>query len=85
MGTDKLRNSNLPQERQFLITRGIPCTKRIKQLQKQDEETKEVELEDGWVETDNPSCHSGAKSGAGAMDIDDIHDIDDAEVGGTGQ
>jgi ubiquitin-like-conjugating enzyme ATG3 len=31
-GTDKLRNSNLPQDRQFLITRGIPCTRRIKQL-----------------------------------------------------
>lgn len=83
-GTDKLRNPNLPPERQFLITRGIPCTKRIKELQKLDEEHKERDLEDGWVETASTGNkgHSGA---AAAMDIDDMQDIDDAEVGGVVQ
>ena len=69
-GTDKLRNTNLPADRQFLITSGIPCTKRIKQLQQleKDGTTKEIDLEDGWVQTDNPMA--GAKQSA--MDIDDI-------------
>ena len=55
-GTDKLKNANLPADRQFLITSGIPCTKRIKQLQQLEKEGgAEVDLDDGWVQTDNPA------------------------------
>ena len=46
-------NKNLPVDKQYLITKGVPCKKRIKQLQAHDE-AKEREVEDGWVETDNP-------------------------------
>ena len=56
-GTEKLTNNNLPVDKQFLVTKGVPCEKRIKDLQKfQEENADELEkdLEDGWVETSNP-------------------------------
>ena len=44
----------------------MPCLKRIKDIIKIDEESKEIELEDGWVTTDDiPSSKS-----SGAKDID---------------
>lgn len=51
----------------------MPCQKRIKDLNAQ--ESKEQDLEDGWVSTDNPSS-SKAKV-AESMDIDDMDNIAD--------
>ena len=50
-------NKNLPPDKQFLVTRGVPCEKRIADLQKYHEDNAqelEIDAEDGWVETINP-------------------------------
>ena len=58
MGADQDKtNKNLPPDKQFLVTRGVPCEKRIADLQKYHEDNAqelEVDAEDGWVETINP-------------------------------
>lgn len=38
---------HLPPDKQFLITRGVPCRRRIRNIQ--DNEISEKETEDGWV------------------------------------
>lgn len=56
-GDEKLLNKNLPKDKQFLVTKGVPCEKRIAELKKFEEEHGEElerEVEDGWVETLNP-------------------------------
>ena len=55
-GDAKLANSNLPADKQYLITKGVPSLKRLAELQKfefdhQDELEKDAG--DGWVETFN--------------------------------
>ena len=59
----------------------MPCKKRIKQLQAS-EECKERDVEDGWVETENPMGTSKGKEMA--MDIDEMHVVD-ADVIGAGE
>jgi hypothetical protein len=56
----------------------VPCSKRIKDLQK--EEHKERDVEDGWVAADNPNAIPKDKN-ADAMDIDEIENIDDVNGG----
>ena len=44
----------LPKEKQFLITRNVPCYKRCRQMEYQSEHEKVLEVEDGneaWVDT----------------------------------
>lgn len=56
-GKENLANKNLPLDKQYLVTRGVPCYKRIKDLQKFHEDNAaelERDVEDGWVETTNP-------------------------------
>lgn len=57
--------------------------KRVKQLQKQEEESKEVVVEDGWVATEGGDSKKGAAGASAALDIDEMHDIDADEVGGA--
>lgn len=50
-------NKNLPPDKQFLVTRGVPCEKRIADLQKfhaDNANELERDADDGWVETINP-------------------------------
>jgi hypothetical protein len=54
-------NKNLPPERQFLITKGVPCSKRIKDIKESMAEEREVE--DGWISTDNPDSKRKDKDG----------------------
>ena len=80
-GTEKLANKNLPQERQFLITRGVPCSKRIKDIK--DCAATEHEVEDGWMAADNPDSMGGgkdSKTGGMADQAMDIDDIDNQEA-----
>jgi len=53
-------NKNLPKDKQFLVTKGVPCDKRIKDLKIQEESQQlERDAEDGWVETLNPNKNKG--------------------------
>lgn len=74
-GNDKLVNKNLPSEKQFLITRNVPCPRRIKDLNKT--EVLERELDDGWVEAENPNQKMDKDNNkkAESMDIDDMDNI----------
>jgi hypothetical protein len=50
-------NKNLPKDKQYLVTKGVPCEKRIKELKNfhaDNANELEVDLDDGWVETKNP-------------------------------
>ncbi len=76
MGKDSSKNKNLPEDRQFLITRNVPCTKRIADLQKGVSE--ERETEDGWITTDNPD-KKDKKAADECMDIDDIDNAGEEE------
>lgn len=56
-GDEKNINKNLPKDKQFLVTKGVPSEKRIADLKRFEEENEgelEREVEDGWVETKNP-------------------------------
>lgn len=53
------------------------CSKRIKTLQQQ--ESKEQDVEDGWVQTDNPIQTGDKPGGSDAVDIDDYQNIDAEE------
>ena len=62
-----------------MVTKGVPCEKRIKDLQKFHElyaDELEKDAGDGWVETSNPD-----KGGGKMEDIMDIDDMgDDAKM-----
>ena len=47
--------SLLPPNQQFLITRKVPCRKRIKELESAASGIQEVEIGDGWVEANDTS------------------------------
>ena len=52
-----MKNPNLPEDRQFLITKGVPSIKRLAELKKfefENEDEIEKDAGDGWVETMNP-------------------------------
>jgi len=66
----------LPAEKQYLVTIGIPCSQRVKDLQKLHQTNGsefEVECEDGWTETLNPDKKGGEKHN----EDDDLFDEDD--------
>lgn len=70
-GKDNLANKNLPREKQYLVTTGVPCEKRIKDLQRlyEDNDNLERDAEDGWVETTNPEKKEKEEE---CMDIDNL-------------
>jgi hypothetical protein len=47
-GLSSKSKSYLPENKQYLITRNIPCLKRVKQMEYKDSE---CDLDDGWVST----------------------------------
>lgn len=53
-GDDSKAKSYLPKNKQFLITRNVPCSRRCKQIEYSEEKEKIVESDDadnGWVDT----------------------------------
>ncbi|XP_041355803.1 ubiquitin-like-conjugating enzyme ATG3 isoform X2 [Gigantopelta aegis] len=80
-GEDSKIKPYLPPDKQFLITRNVPCYKRVKQMDNhQDDQEKVIEEEDGdggWVDTHHfPGEHSlGSMYDAVAeMDLDSKDD-----------
>lgn len=90
IGDDTKVKPYLPKEKQFLITRNVPCYRRCKQMEYVGEETlvEENDQDGGWVETHhfNPDGASGSGledkicemtlDGA-KMDEDEAADMDD--------
>ena len=67
---------------QFLITKGVPCEKRVKELQKFHEDNAddlEKDAGDGWVETTNPESQA-AGGGENVVDIDEDGDGKPAQI-----
>ncbi|GLG94621.1 hypothetical protein R5R35_004222 [Gryllus longicercus] len=53
-GDESRAKSYLPRNKQFLITRNVPCSRRCKQMEYCDEQEKIIEADDpdgGWVDT----------------------------------
>lgn len=53
-GDDSKAKSYLPKNKQFLITRNVPCSRRCKQIEYNDDKEKVIESDDadgGWVDT----------------------------------
>ena len=56
-----------------MVTKGVPCEKRIKDLQKYHEDNAdelEKDVEDGWVETANPEKLGAQNNDDGIVDLD---------------
>lgn len=58
----------------------MPCSKRITDLQ--GEESKERDVEDGWVDTETPTTKD-LNAGKEAADIDDVEEMKMEDVGGN--
>ncbi|XP_054282426.1 ubiquitin-like-conjugating enzyme ATG3 [Macrosteles quadrilineatus] len=68
----------LPKNKQFLITRNVPCTRRCKQMEYCDEQERLIETEDadgGWVDTHGMDpTSSGLDDKVSEMTIEDVTD-----------
>ncbi|KAJ2550171.1 E2-like enzyme [Coemansia sp. RSA 1933] len=74
-GNPSKRREYLPADKQFLVTRNVPCLKRADQMTVGMDEGLETVGEDGWV-----SAYTGHK-GVGAQDEDEIEEIGGADDG----
>ncbi|KAK9709128.1 E2-like enzyme [Basidiobolus ranarum] len=74
-GIESKRREYLPEDKQYLVTRNVPCLKRVKQMEYSEEGNEEVEAdgEDGWVAT-----HSN-RVGDKEEDIQEIEGLDTEE------
>jgi len=76
-GGDEARTkSYLPKNKQFLITRNVPCTRRCKQMEYCDEQERLIETEDadgGWVDTHGMDpTSSGLDDKVSEMTMEDV-------------
>ena len=76
---DKLANKNLPPAKQYLVTEKVPCLSRIADLEQKGEATVEKELDDGWVEAENPHIKSQKDKKPGETGEQEFVDIDDMQ------
>ena len=63
-------DEKLPQKQQFLVTRQVVCEQRIKDVETSAQAVKEVDVGDGWVETNEEKQ---------ALQADEVLDLDDEE------
>ncbi|TPP67727.1 ubiquitin -conjugating enzyme ATG3 [Fasciola gigantica] len=60
---DKASKTYLPPDKQFLVTRNVPCYKRVRQVDNHNEELEKViddeEIGGGWVDTHHYASQSG--------------------------
>ncbi|KAJ1801267.1 E2-like enzyme [Coemansia sp. RSA 2399] len=74
-GNPSKRRDYLPADKQFLVTRNVPCLRRADQMTVGMDDELEPVGEDGWV-----SAYTGHR-GVGAQDEDEIEEIDGADDG----
>ena len=68
----KLRKE-FPPDKQFLVTRHVPCQKRLKDVMESADGCAEVDVGDGWTDIDNPEGVKGeGGDGQEAMDLDSM-------------
>ncbi|XP_044726809.1 ubiquitin-like-conjugating enzyme ATG3 [Chrysoperla carnea] len=74
----------LPRDKQFLITRNVPCSRRCKQMEYCDDHEQIIETDDndgGWVDThhfDN-SADTGVEDKVSEMTLDNAKDTDEED------
>lgn len=61
-------DDKLPPNKQFLVTKKVPCANRIKDVEQAAQGVVEKDIGDGWVETND---------NLKAADADDVFDMDD--------
>ena len=61
-------DEKLPQKQQFLVTRQVVCEQRIKDVETAAQGVKEVDIGDGWVETNEEKKE---------LEADEVLDLDD--------
>lgn len=93
-GDEARIKSYLPRDKQFLITRNVPCYRRCKQMEYVGEETiieNENEPDDGWVETHHfDASSSGLEDKVHEMTLDGnknddaAADMDESAIDGEG-
>jgi ubiquitin-like-conjugating enzyme ATG3 len=66
--SDGKGDDKLPADKQFLVTRKVPCPNRVKDVEVAAAAVKEIEVGDGWVETNDNMK---------AADADEVFDLDD--------
>nr|CAG4650363.1 EOG090X0AKX [Sida crystallina] len=71
-GDESRLKAYLPREKQFLLTRNVPCYKRCKQMEYNEQEqiVNADDGEGGWVDT-HPTSESGECSGSADMSNED--------------
>jgi ubiquitin-like-conjugating enzyme ATG3 len=83
------KRSYLPDDRQFLITKNVPCVRRVSQMRRADVEGVENEGECGeWVTTHfvdgnggaDKESNSSSSSNDDIPDIESFDDVDDDDV-----
>ena len=89
----------MPQKQQFLVTKKVSCEQRIKDIEKAAQEVMEVDVGDGWVETNEEKKEPDAEEcldleddiepkaqvveGGDDEDVEEVVDLDDLEEGGN--
>ncbi|XP_031559192.1 ubiquitin-like-conjugating enzyme ATG3 [Actinia tenebrosa] len=70
MGEESRVKPYLPKDKQYIYTRNVPCYKRCKQMEHQEENEAIVEEDEdgGWVDTHHKVDPSGNKIGAGVQE-----------------
>jgi ubiquitin-like-conjugating enzyme ATG3 len=75
-GDPALRRAYLPADKQFLVTRNVPCRRRVTALEQNYQSEQPVDGEDEWVAAQSYALQDGAGSGAArGLDGDAIDNI----------
>jgi len=96
-GVKEKKRSYLPDDKQYLITKNVPCIKRAKDMECVNDEMERI-VEDEWIETyyqmqkenidqveeidsDMKKLSVSQSNGKGAEDIEDLEELEELEDG----